>query len=225
MSTDILEAVRNRTKEDLKNKLSLFNRCAVPRCTGFGKTWLLSEIAQEYDTVLYLYPAEIIKKTAMHAIDETWEIEDEDESEAEEKKAIYDELGYELDYHNIRFMTYTKLARMDKKQIKELPLYSLIIMDEAHRLGGELTKTRALWLMYYQKNSHIIGATATPERMDAFDVIAEFFRGICVFQYTLHDAIQDGIIKMPIYIYCTYDIETSFKQAARLTGQSRILLL
>ena len=217
MNNNILDYVRNKTKEDLKEKLSKYNRCVVQRCTGFGKTWLLSEISQEYDSVLYLYPTEIIKQTAISAINSIYD--DETLYETELIKEVEAEMGHEFDYNNIKFMTYQKFARLTKSDIEELPDYSLIIMDEVHRIGGKMTKQNMISLLYYKKNSHIIGATATPERMDAFDVISEFFKGICVYPYNLHDAIQDGIIKMPYYVYCTYDIETSYKQAARLAGQ------
>ncbi len=216
--SNILDEVRLKTREDLMDKLTQYGRCAITRCTGFGKTWLLSEVSQDYESVLYLYPAEIIKQTAIYAIENTSDI-DEDEYANELKAELDDEMGYSFDYRNIKFMTYTKLARLTRTEVENLPDYDLIIMDEVHRVGAPMTKKNVLWLMYYKQKSHIIGATATPERMDAFDVIAEFFNGICVYPYTLHDAVQDGIIKMPYYVYCTFDIETSFKQAARLAGQ------
>lgn len=55
--------------------------------------------------------------------------------------------------------------------------------------------------------------------MDAMDFISEFFGGVCTYEYTLHDAIQDSIIKRPIYCYCTYDIETDLKDAALTAGE------
>lgn len=216
---NILEEVRLRTKEDLMTKLSQYGRCALTRCTGFGKTWLISEVSQDYKSVLYLYPAEIIRQTAIYAIEENTSDIDEDRYTEELKAEFDDEIGYDFDYRNIKFMTYAKLAKLTRDEIKNLPDYDLIIMDEVHRAGAPLTKRNILWIMYYKQESLIIGATATPERMDAFDVIAEFFNGICVYPYTLHDAVSDGIVKMPYYVYCTFDIETSFKQAARLTGQ------
>ncbi|MCR5670714.1 MAG: DEAD/DEAH box helicase family protein [Butyrivibrio sp.] len=213
-----LELVRSKTKEDLQKKLKTHGHCAVIRCTGFGKTWLLSDISKDYNSVLYLYPAEIIKQTAIRAIEAT-DGSSEERYEKAIKKEIDDELGYGFDYRNIQFMTYAKLARMSKQAIEELPDYDLIIMDELHRIGGDKTKVGAFWLMYYQRQAHIVGATATPDRSDAFDVVNEFFQGICVYPYTLHDAVQDGIIKMPYYVYCTYDIETNFKKTARSAGQ------
>lgn len=120
-----VQLVRAKTKSDLKTKLEEHHHCAVIRCTGFGKTWLLSDISRDYMKVLYLYPAEIIKQTAIRAIEAT-EDSDEERYAKAIKKEIDDELGYEFDYRNIQFMTYMKLARMPKKSIEELPDYDLM---------------------------------------------------------------------------------------------------
>lgn len=219
MENTVLKSIRDKTKTDLIDKLNRFGRCALLRCTGFGKTWLLADLASDYNTVLYLYPSDIIKQTAVYASDFLDEQDEKDEMEV--KGEIDKELGYEFDFKNIKFMSYAKLARVSKDYIESLPDYDLVIMDEVHKLGGEMTKRNALLLMYSHQKSHYIGATATPERLDAFDVIEEFFYRITTYPYTLHDAVQDGIIKMPYYVYCTYDIETEFKKAARLAGQDR----
>ena len=200
-----LELIREKTKKDLFEKLDKYGRCAVIRCTGFGKTWLLSDVSHYYGKVLYLYPAAIIKTTAIKAR------QNFDSDEIENEKMLREELAAEdcgAEYKNITFMTYAKLARMTLDEIKAMDDYDLIIMDELHRVGAPLTKKSVLWLMFYKQDAHYIGATATPDRMDAFDVVAEFFNGICTYPYTLHDAIQDGIIKMPYYVYCTYNVDS-----------------
>ncbi len=219
MKNNALEDIRTRTKEDLKEKLAMYKRCVIPRCTGFGKTWLLSEIAKDYSSVLYLYPTDIIKKTVVNAIDETWAEDDEARFTQSIKEEVNEDLGYTPDYKNIKFMSYHKLAQRTKSEIEAFPKYEAVILDEVHRTGGAKTKRNVLWLMYFNKDTYFIGATATPDRSDTFDVIAEFFKGICVFPYTLHDAIQDGIIKMPYYIYCTYDVKKELQETARTAGQ------
>jgi superfamily II DNA or RNA helicase len=54
-------------------------------------------------------------------------------------------------------------------------------------------------------NIPILGATATPERMDMIDEIALFFDDHVTSRYTLHDAFQDGILRKPYYNYCIVD--------------------
>lgn len=62
-----VEEVREKTQKDLVEKLNKYGKCALIRCTGFGKTWMLSKIFEEYDNVLYLYPTEVIKQTVKNA--------------------------------------------------------------------------------------------------------------------------------------------------------------
>ena len=52
-----------QTKDDAIHKLKLFRYCNIVRPTGFGKTYILSEIASTgfWDTVVYIYPRDIIK--------------------------------------------------------------------------------------------------------------------------------------------------------------------
>lgn len=43
-----VEEVREKTQKDLVEKLNKYGKCALIRCTGFGKTWMLSKIFEEY---------------------------------------------------------------------------------------------------------------------------------------------------------------------------------
>ncbi len=113
----------------------------------------------------------------------------------------------------VDFMTYKMLT-----QTESLPDYDLICLDEVHRCGARHTKEAVRSLMSSQK-AYFIGATGTPDRMDSFDVIKEFFDNICVYEYTLHDAFVDGIVKRPYYCFCTYDLETDLKQEALTAGE------
>ena len=87
---------RAKTLRDLKEKLNTYGKCCVPRCTGFGKTTMISKMIREYKHVLYLYPTEIIKKTVEKAMI---------------SKVVYQvEDGYIEDGNNVEFMTYQMLA-------------------------------------------------------------------------------------------------------------------
>jgi superfamily II DNA or RNA helicase len=52
-----------------------------------------------------------------------------------------------------------------------------------------------------------IGLTATPIRSDGVDVVAEFFDNVMVYSYSIVNAINDGILKRPYYVYCDYEEE------------------
>ena len=207
----LVKLIREETRKDLVEKLNKHGKCALIRCTGFGKTWLLSVMTKKYKKVLYLYPAEIIKNTVKTVVDKV-----DNESENRLKNRLKKE-DKTLDFKNIKFMTYMKLIRLTDEELQELSEFDLIIFDECHRIGAKNTKESVQKLFDYCKNSHFVGATATPERSDAFDVVDLFFSNIVVFPYTLHDAFQDGLIKKPYYCYCTYNMDSirkDLRQAA-----------
>lgn len=199
------EAIRERTVSDLKKKLALFKKCAVVRCTGFGKTVMLARLTVDYDRVLFLYPADIVKETAGKVI--------------ENLTGEYHSGQEEGDVANVKFMSYMKLIRLSEEEICDLGRkYDLIIMDECHKIGAEKTAD-AVRTLFSSCDGHIVGATATPDRGDAFDVIDEFFGGICVDEYTVHDAFTDGLIQRPVYTFMSYDIETDLKEEALTAGE------
>ncbi len=212
----VLEYIREKTRDDLLQKIRTYGKCALPRCTGFGKTWILADITTKFPRVLFLYPAKVIKNTAQEVI----EAKSEDQYK-KEIKAVFD--TKEFNFRNIQFMTYYKLARMKEDDINSLPAYDLIIMDECHKCGATLTKKKLKKVIKKNPIAKLIGATATPDRPDAVDIIDEIFDNITVFEYTIHDAFTDGIIQRPIYCYCTYepkkDIQIIAKEEALTAGE------
>lgn len=201
--------IRLEAKIDCLDKLNKFGRCALLRPTGFGKTWMVSELTTEYDNVLYLYPSKVIKNTAKQRIDDFY-----DDTEELERY----ELGSNTEsFRNVTFISYLKLVNLYKQdRLSELDNYGLIIMDEVHRIGAEKTY-EAVKTLCENFKGHILGVTATPDRMDAEDVITDFFYGITTKEYTLHNAFQDGFIKKPYYCFCSYDVEKDIKHMAKET--------
>lgn len=210
----VFQTIWDKTKDDLLEKLEKNGKCALVRCTGFGKTWMLAYITAMFKKVLFLYPAKVIKDTAQGVVESVSE-----EIYKDEIKSCFGD----FDFRNIDFMTYKKLSMMGKKDIKTLPDYDLVIMDECHKCGANLTKRNIKKIMELKPFAKYVGATATPNRSDAFDVIEAFFDNIVVFEYTLHDAFQDGILKRPIYCFCTmnpeHDIKNMAKEGALTAGE------
>lgn len=101
----LTQELRLQTMRDLKARFKKSKRCALVRCTGFGKTWLLSEMTHEYKSVLYLYPAEVIKDTVVSVIG----------TMAGVLLVVEDNEDY--DFRNIRFMSYMKLIRLSEDEI------------------------------------------------------------------------------------------------------------
>lgn len=178
-----VELLREKTYIDLMEKLYRHGRCALVRPTGFGKTGILTKLLKNYDKVLFLYPSDVVRDAVL--------------------RFYYgDGVSSDATIPNVNFMSYMCLIGLSEEEMSDLDV-DLIIADECHRLGAKET-SKAMRKLLDLKDVHFVGATATPVRMDLFDVISEFFYNNVVFEYTLHDAIQDGIYKKPCYCYCTY---------------------
>lgn len=203
-----------KTLSEAKRLLSKYKKCMVIRPTGFGKTWLLTELIKDYKSVLYLYPSAVIRDTV---VDRYYEIQSEDEDVLDpETVESYKAIG---EIENCTLMTYAKLIRLSDDEIRAAR-YDLVICDEAHRMGAPKTKVASEKLFAWMpKKTHFIGATATPTRMDNFDVVSHFFADRMVYTYTLFDAIQDGMLKKPVYCYATYNFRKDITDAAKADGQ------
>lgn len=194
-----IDRLREETYNDMLNLLETYKRCALIRPTGFGKTGLLTKLIKSglYSRILFLYPAEVVKNTVLN---------------------FYYGGTSETEIPCVEFMTYSKLINLSSEDMDSFSDVDLIICDECHRLGAPKTY-RAIQLMLSSiKGVALLGATATPNRMDLVDVIGDFFDNRVVFQYTLHDAFKDKILHKPYYCYCTYGVSdiTEVERKARL---------
>lgn len=116
----------------------------------------------------------------------------------------YKEMNGTKGLENITFMSYMKLIRLTDEEINQTN-FDLIICDEMHRIGAEHTRVSLKKLLEHNKSAHFVAASATPNRMDAFDVVDTFCDNINVYEYTLHNAFQDGLLQKPYYVFCTHD--------------------
>lgn len=170
--------MREVTRKKVLKRLNEYGMVCLVRPTGWGKTYLLPDIIKHYKKVLYIYPNDSVSETLKGILDENL-------------------------IKRVDFATYQSVAIMDSpKKVKSG--YDLIITDECHRLGGDLTKQKYQWLLDANSDAHLLGLTATPERMDLFDVVQEYFGSSCIDDYTLHDAFNDGMLQRPYYCFATY---------------------
>ena len=176
------------TYNDIIAKLKKYGKCAMVRCTGFGKTYLMVKLTESYKRVLYVYPRVSIGES------------------------IKKKYGDRVD--NVKMMTYSMFQRMvNNGNLLEEYGFDLVVFDELHCMGARKCKDALDKIVPYwsEHGTHILGGTATPDRMDGFDVIARYFDNIMTYEYTLGDAIEDGIIKKINYICAMYDTEKSIK--------------
>lgn len=189
MNPKLIE-VQNKTRAEAMSLLKSKGMVNIVRPTGFGKTYTLIKIAEEWNgPVVYVYPRNVIMKSIM-------------------KSYIENHKG------DIRFVSYQKLWRyLDREgSFKDLETFAnfkngLIIYDESHFLGAELWKNIHDYAQLDFPDACLLGATASPVRTDGYDV-TEMFGGNRPFTYTVDDAITDGIYKEPLYVLGTYDIKT-----------------
>lgn len=220
MTNDYSEQAK--TFEDVLDKLKKQGKCAIIRPTGFGKTWILTELIKHYNNVLYLYPAAVIRDTVVNRYyDSMFDEEDLEYIDEEGQTVDPDTIDMYIEAKKIdkcTLMTYAKLIRLTDEEIKDMK-YDLILMDEVHRAGAPKTQIAVEKLFEMNANAHFVGATATPIRMDNVDVISQFFCDTMTYTYTLFDSIASGMIKKPNYCYCAYDHETDLKDAALTAGE------
>jgi len=196
-----VEQIRSETRADLEIKLECYGKCCLIRPTGFGKTWLVTDLIRSYNRVLYVAPTVAIMNTVVDVFYGSEECDSlSDEETIHLAKAL-------KQFEHVDMITYMKIQSLSKQEIENLPDYDLIVFDEAHIMGATGASKVIKKLINKFSDSHIVGATATPNRMDGFDIVGEFFNNIVVTPYTLHDAFHDKLLKKPAYYYCTYNLE------------------
>lgn len=206
---------QKKTLDNCRRLLEQYAKCFLIRPTGFGKTWLLTELIKSYKKTLYLYPSQVIRDTV---VDRYFDLPDQDPDEPidPETAETYRAMGQ---IPGCTLMTYAKLARMAPEEFDDMQ-YDLVICDEAHRMGGPKTKMASERLFaILDENTRFIGATATPTRMDNFDVSSHFFMDRLCYPYTLHDAVKSGMIQKFNYCYATYDFRRDLEDAANAAGE------
>ncbi len=213
---------QEKTLQDVLNKVQKYGKCAIVRPTGFGKTFILTELIKHYKKVLYLYPAAVIRDTVVNRYydsiyDEVQEDYIDEENNVIDPETVDNYIAMKA-IKNVTLMTYAKLIRLTDEEFDDMD-FDLILFDEAHCIGGTKTKIAVSTLFASNPDAHFVGATATPNRMDNFDVISIFFSDIMTYTYTMFDAMESGMIQRPNYCYCTYDIETDLKEAALTAGE------
>lgn len=197
---EIILKTRNACVDLLTSKRKAF----LIRDTGFGKTWIMSDLIESkiWKKIIYIYPLDSIKSDFIN------------------------KYSHKLEGIDVKCISYTSLALADTLSssadiVDVLPDLvgmenGLFIFDEAHRLGivGEdrigVNKSSNFVekILKYYPNAYYFGATATPIRTDRANMIDTIFDGRLVFPYTMKDAIRDGLFEKPRYVFSTYDIKT-----------------
>ena len=171
-------------------------KAMVVRPTGFGKSYMLARVTSESTiitnggTALYVYPYDTIKSDVL---------------------TKYGPEGTsDIKFQNTEFMTYRMFTSMGKRNKgRDLIKYlnennvRILLLDEVHLAGAEGFKEAYDNIQHKigsgQGKTRMIGVTATPYRMDGFDILNEVFDGHQVYRYTMDDCIRDRLMAKPVY--------------------------
>lgn len=174
-----LNEVQARTYNEMCACLESKRMCCVERPTGFGKTKLFMDYVKDHPDGKFLYIFDV--------------------------NSVVADIRKKYNPSNVEFLSYAAISREDSRQ--EIKCYicsqpwHTIIFDEAHLMGGENIQGVLLSLipLAVAAGVRILGGTATKLRTDLVDVSRRFFKGNVIFEYTILDAVRDGIMKEPVW--------------------------
>lgn len=192
------QALVQKTLDNAAELLKTQGRCLMVRPMGFGKTFIMVNIAGTYDDVLYVVPRRIISQETI--------------KKYQNKKNL----------DNITFVTYQQVRSWGKnypcfKSIPELDkLFAsrnpLIILDEVHVTGAPEWNKSLRNLIQELPNVHVIGGTATPVRMDNRDFRWSIFNGHEIDPYYVDQGVDDGFYPEPHYVFGVNEVSSKFNQ-------------
>lgn len=199
---EILTEEANKTMSESLDKLQKHGKVMVVRPTGFGKTRMLVNITKEYakkypdKRIAYIFPLKII----------VTEITTKD---AYMKDGIFKKQVDFISYQDLTLKQHNNKEGYWLKHFKDK--YSLIVLDEVHCAGSEgfLEVYEGIKEIINASETHLIGATATPNRMydtDELNVFSTIFDNIGVSKYDLYDCFKDGIMNKMVYGARQYDL-------------------
>ncbi len=174
-----LKEIQSRTFGDMLSCLEVHGTCCVERPTGFGKTKLFMDYVKRYPNskFLYVYDMESTKVDILNKYKPT----------------------------NVSFISYAAISRKeDASAIKQKicgEAWHTIIFDEAHLMGGAniMKVLDEVIPLAIKSGVRVLGGTATRLRTDLVDVSKHFFHEHGVDEYTMLDAVRDGIMQEPYW--------------------------
>ena len=182
------EALENL--QELRDKGA--DRALVISATGSGKTYLSAFDASRFGgRVLYIVHRYPILNKSMESFRKVF---DEDK-----KIEQYDPSKNNID---VDCLFSTNIAMRDASRRKSIPedYFDYILIDEVHHIGAPTYQE----ILNYFKPKFLLGMTATPERMDDFDVY-KFFDYNIAYDIRLKQAMEYKLI-CPFHYFGVHDI-------------------
>ena len=209
-----------KTIDEAIQKLNDHGKVFVCRPTGFGKTYMLIQVAKFYNKlypdkkIAYIYPLDIIPSEIKVKYGKN-----SDDSEV--RAAV----------KNLEFISYMTLTRRINDNGNDYWLnhfkdgYSILLVDEVHAAGSigfrKVYDSIKGIIGPEAGQLKMIGVTATPNRMDDEEdksVLNDIFDNIQVYEYTLANCINDGIIDKLVIGTYKYNMK---ELAEQLRGETK----
>lgn len=174
-----LDEVQKSTFDQMCACLNQYGQCCVERPTGFGKTKMFMDYVRMHPESNFLF-----------VYDTTSTLSD---------------IMFKYAPQNLAFLSYTAISReMARKDIMHTICgtpWHTIIFDEAHLMGGPNIQKVLLEVLplALKAGVKVLGGTATKLRTNLVDVSKRFFGGHGVEEYTILDAVRDGIMLEPVW--------------------------
>lgn len=166
--------------DEAKDYLDKFKKVSINNATGLGKTLIVKEImkTKEFNSILYLAPSDEILRQSMNSFGDRFNVE------------------------------YKTFAKMHYNREMCFNHYDLIVIDEYHRVGAPKWEDAIKTLLENNKDSSLIGLTATYVRYldNARDMRDELFQDKFVSEITVNEALARRILTTPTYVSSIYSI-------------------
>jgi superfamily II DNA or RNA helicase/HKD family nuclease len=186
--------------EALKNLADLrrlgHNRALLISATGTGKTFLSAFDVRNAgaNRVLFVVHRENIAKAAMESFTLIFG--------ATKKMGLYSGSHKDTDAAFVFSMIQT-LSKEEHLKRFSPDYFDYIIIDETHRAGAQSYQR----ITDYFKPKFLLGMTATPERMDGFDIFSQFNHNVA-YEIRLHKALEENMLS-PFHYYGIADISVN----------------
>lgn len=194
------------------------NKALLISATGTGKTYASAFALREENPkkALFLVHREMIAKQALDSFQKVFG----------NTRTMGVLSGNQKDYNtDFLFSTMNMMAKPETLTKFDKKEFQIIVIDEVHRAGSESYKR----IMSYFEPNLWLGMTASPERMDGFDIYALFDHNIA-YEIRLQQALEDNLL-CPFHYFGitelsingeTFDDNSSLKNFSRLICDERV---
>ena len=184
----ILLPHNQKAYDNVKALFKKRNRAAVIHPTGTGKGYIARKLIEDNQDkkIIYISPSLAINDRL------------EEDLEAQG-----------IDRSNVEILTYQKLTKMTKEEIKALEA-DYIIVDEFHHCGAKEWGSVVNDLLNSHEKANVLGLSATPLRYTVNgvrDMAEELFENCIASEMSLEAAIAEGILNEPTYVTSLFAYE------------------